>query len=59
MGLLGKIKAWVTLRQHKKLWRLANPNNDTTAETMFIRENVTVGDYTYGPLNIEQYYKDA
>lgn len=59
MGFLGKIKAWVTLRQHKKLWRLANPNNDTTAETMFIRENVTVGDYTYGPLNIEQYYKDA
>ena len=59
MKLLGIIKRRYTLRLHKKRWREANPNNDTFAETMFVRENVKVGDYTYGPLNIEHYYPNA
>lgn len=32
---------------------------NTSAETIFVRENVKVSDYTYGPLNIEHYYPNA
>lgn len=59
MKLLEIIKRRYKLRLHRKRWREENPNNDTFAETMFIRQNVKVGDYTYGPLNIEHYYPDA
>ena len=59
MSILRKVKSYILMYYHKKQWRSKNPNNDTIAETMFVRENVTVGDYTYGPLNIEHYYRDA
>ena len=40
-------------------WRSFNKSNYTTAETLFNINNVTVGDYTYGPLYVEQYYPAA
>ena len=59
MKLLGIVKKRYKLCLHKIRWRKANPNNDTFAETMFFSDNVKVGDYTYGPLNIEHYYPNA
>ena len=58
-NMLNKIKAFLALKKHKREWRRRNPNNFTSAETMFIIDNVSVGDYTYGSLNIEHYYKPA
>lgn len=54
-----KIKKWFLLKKHKRLWRKKNKNNYTFAETLFVRENVSVGDYTYGPLFVEHYYQKA
>ena len=54
-----KISQLIRLKIHKRKWRAKNQNNFTTAETLFDVNNVTVGDYTYGPLYIEQYYPAA
>lgn len=59
MGMINQIKSIFKLRKHIRQWRRNNPRNFTTAETYFAIENVTVGDYTYGPLNIDHYYSPA
>lgn len=59
MGTINRIKSFFKLRKHKRQWRRDNPRNSTTAETCFVIKNVTVGDYTYGPLNIDHYYLPA
>ncbi len=40
----------------KEKWRKNNPNNATVAGTIFPLQSVTVGDHTYGTLNVH-YYK--
>ena len=57
--MIGKLKYLVQLKIHKRKWRIQNRNNSTVAETIFNIDNVTVGDYTYGSLYIEQYYPAA
>ena len=36
-------------------WRKKNPHNETTAESLFDERKVTVGKYSYGPLNVVDY----
>ena len=57
--MINQIKSFFKLKMHKMEWRRKNLGNFTTAETKFVIENVTVGDYTYGPLNIDHYYLPA
>ena len=57
--MIGKIKQFIRMKIHKRKWRAKNKNNFTTAETVFNIDNVTVGDFTYGPLYVEQYYPVA
>ncbi len=42
----------VRLAAHRANWRRENPRNLTTAGTLFPRDRVSVGNYTYGPLNL-------
>lgn len=53
--MIGKIRAYIQLKVHKRKWRFYNRNNFTVAETYFNINNVVVGDYTYGPLHVEHY----
>lgn len=57
--MVGKFKRLVRFKMHKRKWRKKNKRNFTTAETLFNIDNVVVGDYTYGPLYIEQYFPSA
>lgn len=57
--MFGKVKNLIKLKKHRKEWRKNNKNNSTYAETLFVRENISVGDYTYGPLFVEHYYSKA
>lgn len=43
----------------KRKWRKKNAHNFTNAETFFVMDNVTVGKYTYGPINVQHYYLPA
>ena len=54
-GIKENVRKWKNRRQ----WRKRNPRNYTTAETSFRMVNLSVGDYTYGPLNIDHYYLPA
>jgi acetyltransferase-like isoleucine patch superfamily enzyme len=40
------------LAAHRADWRRENPNNFSTAGTIFPRDRVHVGNHTYGPLNL-------
>lgn len=40
----------VKMHFHRKRWRDCNKHNSTSAETFFNRDNVIVGNYTYGKL---------
>jgi acetyltransferase-like isoleucine patch superfamily enzyme len=42
----------VRLAIHRATWRRRNPHNFTGAGTVFPIERVSVGEYTYGPLNL-------
>lgn len=42
----------VMFRVHQVRWLLHNSNNHTWAATRFERARVSVGDYSYGPLNV-------
>ena len=57
--MVGSIQRYMKLWKQKHDWRKKNPRNFTWAESMFVINHVSVGDYTYGPLNIEHYYKKA
>lgn len=50
--LFSFIKRIGALWLHKRLWRQSNRHNDTCAINLFDRKSVSVGKYTYGPLNI-------
>lgn len=41
------------LHKFQKKWRKFNPNNDTFPVNIFDLEKVKVGNYTYGPINLE------
>ncbi|MDD3416426.1 MAG: CatB-related O-acetyltransferase [Lachnospiraceae bacterium] len=43
----------------KKNWRKKNTHNFTNAESFFYLDNVTVGKGTYGPINVQHYYRPA
>ena len=43
----------------KRKWRKTNLNNQTSPETIFNTKLVTVGNYTYGKLNIKQFANTA
>ena len=53
------ISRYVRLYIHKRKWRKRNLHNFTTAENIFPIEKVSVGKYTYGPLNILHYGNNA
>lgn len=58
-ALVYKLKKGMQLEKHRKKWRARNKHNFTSAESFFEIDNVSVGNFTYGPLNIEHYYKPA
>ena len=43
----------------KRNWRRRNSHNYTNAESIFVIENVTVGKGTYGPINVQHFYRPA
>ena len=59
MVLKALLREWrdhIRLLKFKEKWRQANPGNSTKAGTVFPTDVVTVGDHTYGTLNVH-YYK--
>lgn len=59
MVLKALLREWrdhIRLLKFKEKWRQSNPGNSTTAGTVFPPDVVTVGDHTYGTLNVH-YYK--
>lgn len=52
MGILSFINKNITLYYHKKQWRKLNKHNETVAMRIFDREKVSVGNFTYGHLNV-------
>lgn len=50
--ILGYLKRNLLLLLHKKKWRAQNRHNETGAVNIFERTKVTVGNYSYGSLNI-------
>lgn len=47
-----KLKSDIKLVIFKIIWRKRNSHNDTIAKNIFPVEKVSVGKYTYGPLNV-------
>lgn len=54
-SILQKIKCKVKLEIYKKNWRKRNNYNNTSLRNTFPFEKVSVGKYTYGPLNVISY----
>lgn len=52
MGIFSFINKNIILYYHKKRWRKLNKHNETVAMRMFDRDKVSVGNYTYGHLNV-------
>lgn len=50
--MLLAIKSRIDLLKAKHKWRKLNPHNTTTAACSFDPDYVTVGRYTYGPINV-------
>lgn len=50
--MLSFFRGHYALHDHRKKWRTRNPHNHTTAVRLFNIDHVTVGNYTYGELNI-------
>lgn len=49
---LNEIRKMYLLNRFRRKWSNSNPNNETIPNNIFDRETVTVGDYSYGELNI-------
>lgn len=52
MGILSFVKKGIVLFSHKKSWRKLNKHNNTVAMRFFDRKKVSVGQYSYGHLNV-------
>lgn len=50
--LLGYLKSKIGLILRRREWRRRNPGNSTVPVNGFDFDNVTVGNYTYGPLTV-------
>lgn len=53
------LKRYLELYRKKKAWRKCNPLNDTYIINAYDINNIKVGNYTYGPLNVEIGNKDS
>jgi acetyltransferase-like isoleucine patch superfamily enzyme len=53
--IVNKIKAYLRLSKHRKLWRKNNSHNTTIAITFFPQEKIKVGKYSYGDLHITSF----
>lgn len=49
----------LSLRAHQYRWFARNRNNDTYAESIFSLDKVSVGDHTYGPINVVDGYGES
>lgn len=56
--LLSLFEEKLKLYFFKKKWRQQNSHNATIAKNIFDIQNVTIGRYTYGPLNIQRWGSD-
>lgn len=52
MGLIFKFRYHMRLNKFRKNWRKNNKHNDTTINNFISQELITVGNYTYGQLNV-------
>jgi len=50
--ILNYLKRMLLLLVHKKKWRSRNPHNETGAVNIFDCDKVTVGNHSYGSLNV-------
>lgn len=57
--IISKVKDSLKKLRFKWTWRKRNPHNFTNAESIFVIENVTVGKGTYGPINVQHFYRPA
>jgi acetyltransferase-like isoleucine patch superfamily enzyme len=57
-GMISVIKRRLELSRFQKQWRTLNPHNKTTAVCKFNINKVSVGNHTYGPLNVMDFYYD-
>ena len=55
-SVLHDVREYLRLKKFQDEWLKYRGNNNTKAGTIFPKEIVTVGDYTYGTLNVH-YYK--
>lgn len=53
------LKRYLELYKKKKKWRKRNPLNDTYIINAYDINNIEVGNYTYGPLDVEIGNKDS
>src|ERR1051326_5001299 len=53
--IVNKIKGYLRLSKHKKLWRQRNAHNMTIAITFFPLDKVKAGKYSYGDLHITSF----
>lgn len=53
------LKRYLELYRKKKAWRKCNPLNDTYIINAYDINNIKVGNYTYGPLDVEIGNKDS
>ena len=51
-GIIIVLKKYITLFIFKRVWRLRNSHNLTIAKNLFSSERVTVGEKTYGPIEV-------
>ena len=54
-SLAGDLYREFRQNRFRRKWRKKNPYNETTAESLFAESKVTVGKYSYGPLNVVDY----
>lgn len=52
MGIISYLNKNISLYVHKKNWRKQNDHNDTVAMRIFDIDKVSVGQYSYGHLNV-------
>lgn len=54
-SLVGDLYRELRKNRFGRKWRKKNMHNETTAESLFDERKVTVGKYSYGPLNVVDY----
>ena len=57
--IISKAVGPIDMMLFKRKWRKKNSHNYTNAESIFVLENVTVGKGTYGPINVQHFYRPS